>query len=614
MIRQVLPVLILVSLFSAFFLSAKAQQPPPEEKDTFFLAKKHGILGRLAQSISVSPPGTQPVKIANPYIPYAGMVIRYIELTPFGFDRNIYDTTIIKHSFGMDIANELHRNTKTNVIANDLLFKAGDRLFPNLLADNERLLREEVYLQDARILVKLVPGSTDSVDVIVITKDVFSIGATANISSTSKGIFQVKEENVGGSGSRAAVDYLYDKSRSPVSGYGAEFVRRNIRGSFIDWTTGFQTYAPAISNGQNEVTTIYTGFQKPLVTPYIPWTGALNVMFNQTVNNYLGDTQYSTLNKYNFYDFDGWFGYNFGSRRLLYKNLGTRLRKFIAVRALDQHFGEVPDSIPAIILYRYADIGGALGAFTVFQQDFYRTNFIYGFGRDEDVPQGFNASLIGGWTDKREQLLSRKRPYFAFSGELTHFSQKGSYSDYLFKIGANSYQQNLEDFDILLDFNHFTQLKKMSDQWYNRNFITASITKQINPVLDQPLILQSNYGLPYFGSSTLIGDLRTTLTGQAVFFNMRKFLGFRFAPFIFTDMSLLTPTNTSFDKSDLFGAVGGGVRTRNENLIFGTIELKGYYFPRTVPGMNEWRIDINTNLQFKFNSTFIQEPDFVSPN
>jgi len=631
--RQGVRGLFLCLLFFVSFFTANAQQtvkndtippvkqpvakdtilminPVVNDKDTFFLAKKKGIIGRLAKSISVDPPGPAPVKIANPYLPYAGMIIRSIQLFRYGFDRNIYDTTVIKKNFGVTLGKTFHKVTKSNIIANDLLFKAGDHLFPSILADNERLLREEIYLQDARILVKLVPGSIDSVDIFVITKDVFSIGGTANIGSTKKGQFQLKEENLGGTGSRLAGDFLYDKSRSPNQGFGAEYVQRNIKGSFIDWTTGFQSFAPAIATGRNEVTTVYTGFQKPLVSPYIPWTGALNVMFNSTANNY-NDTGYTSLYKYSFYSLDGWYGYNFGSRRLLYKNLKTRLRKFIAIRGFDMHFSDIPVTNDTLYNYRYANVAGSLVSLNIFKQDFYRTNFIYGFGRDEDVPEGFNASIVGGWTLKE----GRHRPYLGLNGEITHFSKHGAYGDYTFRLGAYSYQHNLEDFDILISMNNFTALKKISSVWYNRNFISASITRQMNLALDQPLTIQSTFGLPYFPLTTqTMGDLRTSFGGQAVFFNMNKLLGFRFAPYLFSNLSLLTHTQEAFDKSDMFSAIGAGVRTRNENLTFGTFEIKGYYFPRTLPGMNEWRIEFNTNLQFKFNSTFIQEPDFITPN
>jgi len=67
-------------------------------------------------------------------------------------------------------------------------------------------------------------------------------------------------------------------------------------------------------------------------------------------------------------------------------------------------------------------------------------------------------------------------------------------------------------------------------------------------------------------------------------------------------------------KSDLYSALGGGIRTRNENLVFGTIELKGYYFPRTNGDMKGWKVEVSSNIRFKYISTFIRRPDFVKAN
>ena len=231
------------------------------------------------------------------------------------------------------------------------------------------------------------------------------------------------------------------------------------------------------------------------------------------------------------------------------------------------------------------------------------------------MPEGFTASLIGGWIHKD----SLRRPYFGFDGELTHFSKHGRYSDYTVRIGGYS-NHGLEDFTLLLNYYHFTKLKELGPSWYNRNFLTLNLTKQMTPILDQPLLLQSGmFGLPYFntlpiGDPRITGDFRTTLKGESVFYNMKKYLGFRFAPFAFVNAILLKHPEMDFSKSDIYSAIGGGIRTRNENFIFGTIELKGYYFPRTLPGMKGWRIELNSNLQFKFNSTFIKQPDFVIPN
>jgi hypothetical protein len=104
---------------------------------------------------------------------------------------------------------------------------------------------------------------------------------------------------------------------------------------------------------------------------------------------------------------------------------------------------------------------------------------------------------------------------------------------------------------------------------------------------------------------------RTTLKLESVFFNTNKLLGFRFAPFVFTDFSFLRPLGASFSKTTGYSALGGGVRTRNENLVFGTLELRGYYFPRVEPGFDNWKVEFSTNIRFKYNSNFIRRPDFV---
>ncbi|UAY53422.1 BamA/TamA family outer membrane protein [Ferruginibacter albus] len=616
--KVLLTTFLSVLLFLPQLVNAQQPTTADQDKDTFFLAKKRGLIGELGRSMAVgNPVNTEPVKIANPFQPFAGRIIKSIQIVRLGFDRNINDTEIIRHSFGLRIAKKFHKNTVQQVIKNNLLFKTGQTLFPNLMADNERLLREQIYIQDARILVKFVPGSIDSVDVIVLTKDVFSIGGILDIGSTNKFTFGLSEDNLNGRGTRLAGSSMFDKSREPKFGYGAEFVNRNMKGSFIDWTLGFKTYEPAYVVGRNEETHIYTTFSKPLVTPYIPWTGALTLSFNKD-NNLYNTPHYDSVSKYQYYNIDGWFGYNFGATTLLRKNRDIRLRKLLAVRVLHMHFNNVPlmfgppDGTQVFNYYKYVNVTGALGAFNVFKQDFYRTNFIYGFGRNEDVPQGFNAALTGGWTNQN----GRERPYFGLDGELSLFSRKAYYNDITVRIGGYRYQNKFEDFNILLNLYHFTKLKKINPNWYRRYFLTASVTKQIKPTsLTQALFLQSGpFGLPYVGGPLQTGDFRATLKPEAVFFNLKKFLGFRFAPFLFGNATMLTPTGMPVDKSVLYSAWGGGVRTRNENLVFGTMELRGYYIPRTLPGVKGWRVEVSTNLQFKFNSTFVKQPDFIIPN
>jgi hypothetical protein len=154
----------------------------------------------------------------------------------------------------------------------------------------------------------------------------------------------------------------------------------------------------------------------------------------------------------------------------------------------------------------------------------------------------------------------------------------------------------------------------MSPAWYNRVFISTGITAQANPVLDEPLYLNGNFGLPYFNNDSLKSDLRATIRLESVFYNTTKILGFRFAPFVFSDAVLVKPSKMNLKHSDIFTAIGGGVRTRNENLTFGTVELRAYYYPRTNGDANPWKIEINSNIRFKFRSSFISRPDFAKGN
>ncbi|MFZ1453687.1 MAG: hypothetical protein WAT20_13360, partial [Ferruginibacter sp.] len=64
-------------------------QDDPAKNDTFFLAKKKGLLGRLGKSISRTPPDEAPAKVENPFLEYKGKIIRSIEPIRLGFEYDI---------------------------------------------------------------------------------------------------------------------------------------------------------------------------------------------------------------------------------------------------------------------------------------------------------------------------------------------------------------------------------------------------------------------------------------------------------------------------------------------------------------------------------------------
>ena len=609
--HKLIPYLFLSSSFIVVLPATVQSQVPNNRSDTFFLAKKKGLLGRFGKSISRNnPPDDPPEKLVNRYLAFKDKTIRSVILARLDFGYNVYDTTEVHSTFGTRIASKFHRKSSERLISNNLFFAAGEKLYPYLLADNERYLRELVFIQDARILVEFVEESTDSVDVIVLTKDVFSIGGRIAISSKDKGKAELKDENVLGTGNRIMISGFYESQRNPHNGYGVEWVKRNIGGTFFDYTIGYQTYRNAFNSGRNEETLFYTRLEKPMVTPFKPSTGALEWSYGKTINAYISDSLYNNDYKYAFYNVDGWFGYSLDSKRRLYANREIKQHRFVAARGFTQRFVAAPYKFKDKLSYQYADFTGALGSLILFRQVFYKTNFIYGFGRNEDIPAGYNLALTAGYINKE----SIKRPYAGADFQITGLDKKRNYFNYTLRAGAYYYRNRFEDIDLLFSMENFTRLKKLRSNWYHRFFYTASVTGQSNPVLNTPLFLTSNYGLPYMTNAPFGADLRATGKMETVFYNTRKILGFRFAPFVFADVSVLKPAKMNLNKMELFSSIGGGVRTRNENLVFGTVELKAHYFPRTIGDMKPWKIELNSNIRFKYISGFIRRPDFIMAN
>ena len=587
--------------------SAYSQVKEPEQP---FFMKKKGLLKRLGKSIYRETLPEQTIKAVDPFLAFKGKTIRHISIAPTGFNRIIHDTLGVKKTFVSGLADLFHRNTLPPVIRKNLFFKEGDIVRPLLLTDNEHFLRDLPFLQDALIVLHSDTLAPNTVDVIIITRDVFSLGGSLKISSAQKGEVSIKDENILGTGNKAEFSSLVDKERDPAYAPAFSIIRRNIGGSFIDLSAGYSAYNRAFNSGRADENNVYLSLDKPFVSRYTPWTGGASFSYHETANSYIDDSLYYIDFKYRYLTTDIWGGYNIGYRNKKNKDSEKRLRHFVALRSFYNNFYVVPGRFKTDYNYSYADMNGMLLSYTLYRQNFYRANFIYGFGRNEDLPEGITATVIGGYTNKQ----GLKRPYYGTQFEATHVCASGAFTDYTMQAGSFIMDKKLQDADIMIGLDRFTRLYRISHAWSNRNFLSVNFTRQFRTMLNEPLRLQSSFGLPYFRNNTDAADARGTARFESVFYNTHKLLGFRFAPFVFSDVSCLKPLFDPAAKTKGYTAVGGGFRTRNENLVFGTIEVRGYYFPRTYPGMPAWKIEFNTNIRFKYNSSFIRRPDIISPN
>ena len=476
--------------------------------------------------------------------PYSGKVIRHITIQKLNFERDFSDTSRSIKNLANHIATTMHSTTRDWVIRNNLYIREGDTLDAYETADNERYLRTIEYIQDARILVVPIDG-TDSVDLKVVTKDIFSIKADVNNTGISMINPRVAETNFLGTGHRLYGGILWDGGRNPNWGYQAGFKMNNIGGSFFNAQFDYNTINTGFSLGTEDEEAARFRIERPLISPYSHYAGALEISSNHSINDY-GKPD-SVFNAYTYQNFDIWAGYNLCLDKVLHEDKTVRDRKFFSMRYFKNHFTDAPQKFERNYDPIYNDKNAILGQLTFFKQDFVKTQYIYGFGVTEDVPYGYNVSVTGGYW----QQLELKRPYGGVNGDFYYARGDGSFSQYYFRTGAFLNKKKLEDVALLAGISYFSPIM-FSGDFKIREALRATWSQIFNPVTFEPLRIDNPYGLREFGTDSAQGTQRISLQTETSFFMSNKYFGFHVAPFIYADAAYIRGEGLPFQKVMFF--------------------------------------------------------------
>jgi hypothetical protein len=557
-------------------------------------------------SVNVLAPIT--TKSESPFKQYEGKIIRHIYIRGYGFEQTFTDTAKRLEYFGTRLLNHLHRKTRDWVIRDALFVKEGTPVSAFKLADNERFIRNLGYIQDARILVTDLPDSPDSVDVILVVKDLFSISGAVGALGYPPFSFRgnVSEANFLGMGQRIQGGMNLEQARTPNLGYQLLYSKSNIGHSFVTATASYTEINPNMYSGTPDERAWYLRLDRPLYAPYAHLAGGFMVGKFQNFNVYHQPD--SLFYKYDYYTHDGWIGWNLGSNRFL-SNTQVLDRRFLAVRYFRDAFDSVPKQIGKAFNFRFNDREAALTSFTFFRQEFYKTNYIYGFGTTEDIPKGYNVAFTSGWY----RQLNLERLYVGIDANEFVVTRRGAFVQFFLRSGAFFHRGKAQDASALVGASYYSPLL-IFDNVKIRQYLNFSFTRLVDRVGLDPLTINNVFGLRYFTNDSTSGIQRITLHSETTFFLNYKLLGFKFAPFAFGDVSFLTPGSGSLQKSDLYDGIGAGIRTRNENLVFNTIELRMVYFPRKAEYNTPFKIMINTGIQFRYNSSYVRQPDVVLLN
>jgi hypothetical protein len=489
------------------------------------------------------------------YINYTGRKIRKIEIKRLDvFGTSINNPAAQTSGKSGNILNKTHINTLEVIIRKNLLFKPGDNISPLVLSDNERILRQLSFIDDARIIV--VPVSDEEVDIVVVTKDVYSLGASYNYRGFERGNLSIFEKNIFGLGHELEFDFPFDTEKSKYPGFGVSYQINNIKKSFITLNTFFLDGLGQTSYGFS--------LDRPLVSSTTKYAGGISVTQMYTSEDFDTMAVPEPLN-YNLQDY--WL-----SRSFLLNTKEVK-RIIIGGRYYNNNIFEHPN-IYSDSYYKLQQYKIFLGSVAFSHQKYYKTNLIYGYGRTEDVPYGAMARITGG----REFNEFKNRTYLGSDVSFGKSFRKLGYFYSYMALGGYLTGEETEQGIFAVRLNYFSNLK-VAGRNQIRNFVTLDYSRGFGRYSDEYLHFLRENGFTGFRNDSIRGTQRFTVSLESVLFSPSNLFGFRFAYYGFADLGLLSDSNEEISTGFVLSAIGIGVRVRNDNLLFNTLQIRFALFP-----------------------------------
>ncbi len=446
--------------------------------------------------------------------------------------------------------NKIHVLTRDRVIRRDLLFRPGDKVDPQILVRNKQLLRSRAYISDAELELVPDPLDTTVINIVVHTRDSWTISADAGFHSEGRTMFSAYDANILGTGNKLSVKTHFDRNDFSYAGNIVEYEIPNVLGTFYtaDFSAGRDFYNSELK----------LGLRKDFIKPTDYEVGASYEAVKE--KNYLVDRDTSELGKVHTVDVRGGRSKYLAPIRSSIYVTGRYSRAEFSLRP-----PVGPEYNPA-----FHNTDNLLFGIGLYREKFYSANLVYGYGTREYLATGYKAELVGGYTwGEFEQMMyigaGVKAGSFKPLGYVMGGITLGSYID----LSTGAWRRSAVDVDLRWFSNLFIFRRNRI-----RQFLSLNYTQGWNRYSGSEEVLRFTREN---GLRTLREDVtginRAVLNTETVFFTPYQPLGFRIAVFGFADFGLLGHHANPF-RNEFFASFGIGVRIKNERLIFNAIQLE----------------------------------------
>jgi hypothetical protein len=496
------------------------------------------------------------------FLPYAGKRVRKIRVTNLDvFGPSVDDPARPAESRLERFLNHLNFQTRETTIRRSLLFREGDTIDPFRLADSERILRNLVFVGEARIVVQ-APESGDSADVLVIVKETWTLelSVTPKEGNGLKG--GLAEQNLFGLGHQVSVTGRLIPDANPRLGWDTDYSVQNIHGSFITGKLEYVKMPGKESMG--------LGLSRELISPVLRYAGGLDLRRTSIAEPDSLPT--AADNKSELVDF--WAG------RLVHewrsqKETGRRRILFFSGRVRHLKFTERPPVTPSTP-YPYHNTDHYLGSLTYIRSWYYRTNLLYNFGRTEDIPHGFLARVTYGVADEEFTRGNYAAATLAAGAKIGALG----YGAGELRIGGQPKGREIEQGVIRLRALYFSNLLQVGGYRF-RQFLKAGYTTGIHRSADESIDFdgdESIRGVVYDHSVT--GSKRLQLDLESVAFTPWRVGGVTLAFFTFADLDIIGSGRKSLLAQHYYSGLGLGVRLHKDGFGIGPVQLRFAWYPK----------------------------------
>ncbi|MBN1117613.1 MAG: hypothetical protein JXA77_10430 [Bacteroidales bacterium] len=524
--------------------------------------------------------------------------IRNINITQLDvFGPSVSDTTQKTTNWLQKVGNTLHISTNRSSIESFLFINENEKLDPFLLADNERVLRRIPNIQDARIFVFPINDCADSVDLQVVTKDVWPFGTSLEMLDVTYGNASVWNTNLLGLGHQIYFKGYFDENRDPQYGYLARYSVPNIFNSFISADFSHEDKWKYLANKAH--------INRFFLTP------ATRVGFGAGYENIVSNINHSTLDStlhnrdlnYEYYHY--WLGYSLPLGNITEQRIRKNL--FVTSRLQDYVFFNSPE-VNSNYLHEFTNRKIYLASLGFTWQGYYSTRLILGFGDTEDLPYGAMIKFTGG----KEFGEFNNRLYLGTTFSFSNYFEKAGYLSNEIQFAGYYHKPNIEQGLIKFKSSYISPIFG-NDRHLFRNFIRLDYTQGYNRFEDEFVDIRNNRGIRGLQYFELKGNKKAVINSEWVYYSPQYIYGFRFVYFAFMDAGLVNYQKNVLIKNPVHASVGFGVRIRNERLVFNTIQLQLNLFPfsNEIPNENKRFVDLTGRPKVQIPEFANQIPEII---